>query len=88
MADRNDVLQCPLCHGNGEVKRGDIIKKLGDAEKVAAYVNELRKEHPELVERRTNPAEVRPGGKRETDFERDVHTWNTKVSLWTRSNKE
>ena len=88
MADRSDVLQCPLCYGSGEVSRADIIEKFGDPEKLAAYVADLRRAHPELMERRVSPPQVRPDGKRKTDFEREVHTWNTKVSLWTRSNKE
>ena len=88
MADRDDVLQCPLCRGKGEVNRAEVVERFGDPKKLAAYVTELRKAHPELLERRTHPPEVRPNGRRESDFERDVHTWNTKVSLWTRSNKE
>ncbi len=88
MADRSDIVKCPLCHGQGQVSRTEILETFATPEKISAYIEEVRQVHPEFTERRVAPQQPRPGGKRKTDFEREVHTWNTKVSLWTRSNKE
>lgn len=88
MPNRNDVLKCPLCHGHGQVSRSEILDHFGDANKMEAYVTELRQAVPELRDRRQGPQVPTPGGKRKTDFEREVHVWNPATDLWTRSNKE
>jgi len=88
MPDRNDVLKCPLCHGHGQISRSEMVKKLSDPQAISAYIADLRKVAPEVIERRCTPEMVKPGGKRKSDFEREVHTWNPASDLWTRSNKE
>jgi len=88
MADRNDVLKCPLCHGHGQISRSEILEKLNDPQKISDYLADLRKAAPEVTERRRSLESVKPGERRKSDFEREVHTWNSASDLWTRSNKE
>ena len=88
MADRNDVLKCPLCHGHGQISRSELVEKLSDPQEISDYVADLRRVAPESSERRRTPELVKPGGRRKSDFEREVHSWNPASDLWTRSNKE
>jgi hypothetical protein len=84
MTDHRDHLKCPLCEGQGKVRRSQLLEFFSDPElkiKIDAYVARLapQDEAPELV--CATPHEPR-------NFQKDVHSWNPQVPMWTRSPKE
>lgn len=84
MTDHRDHLKCPLCEGQGKVRRSQLLEFFSDPElkaKIDAYVARLaaQDEAPELV--CATPHESR-------NFQKDVHSWNPQVPMWTRSPKE
>jgi hypothetical protein len=84
MTDHRDRLKCPLCEGQGEVRRSQLLEFFSDPElkaKIDAYVARVapQNEAPELVG--TIPQAPR-------NFQKDVHSWNPQTPMWTRSPKE
>ena len=82
MTDHRDRLKCPLCEGHGEVRRSQLIEFFSDPElknKVESYLSIVVPPEPELVVAAPSP---------KRDFQKDVHTWNPQVPMWTRSPKE
>jgi hypothetical protein len=82
MTDHRDRLKCPLCEGHGEVRRSQLIEFFSDPElknKVERYMSSAMLPEPELVGATASP---------KRDFQKDVHTWNPQVPMWTRSPKE
>jgi hypothetical protein len=77
----DDILQCPVCRGEGQVRRSQLIALLSDnqlPEKVEKYLAELLGA-PET-------AAAAKGAKR--DFQKEVHSWNPQLPIWRRSPKE
>ena len=80
MAENNDLVQCPLCLGHGELRRSEGIGRLADpdlAEKLKDCLAEISEKPEAVVDR--SPAR---------SFIREVHTWNPRLSIWRRSPKE
>ena len=85
MAENHDLLKCPLCKGQGEVTRPELIKLLTDPElsaKLRAFLAHLRQSEELEV------AAVAVPNSSDRDFQKDVHGWNPQVPMWRRSPKE
>jgi hypothetical protein len=83
MAENNDLLKCPLCEGQGEVRRAELVARLSEAE--------LKPKLDDLAEiqqpfEAAEFAGVAAHGQR--DFQKDVHSWNPQLPMWRRSPKE
>src|ERR1700741_2023436 len=85
MAEDHDLMKCPLCEGQAEVTRLDLIKPLTDPElstKLRVCLARIRaSEEPEA-------AAVAVLNSADRDFQKDVHNWNPQVPMWRRSPKE
>ena len=85
MADHLDRMKCPVCEGEGEVWRYQLIQFFTDPELKAKVESYLGK---------TNPAEedtaevASAGSAAPRNFENDVHSWNPRLPMWRRSPKE
>lgn len=85
MSHKDDVLPCPLCAGQGQLQRSEIIERFSDPnfkEKVDGYLAEIRKPTEDCEE-----ALVGTGAK-PRDFFKEVHSWNPQLPIWRRSPKE
>jgi hypothetical protein len=81
MTDHCDRLKCPLCEGHGEVRRSQLIEFFSDPDlnsKVKSYLSTVMPPEPEMV----------TAASPKRDFQKDMHSWNPKVPMWTRSPKE
>lgn len=85
MTDHLDRLKCPVCDGDGEVWRYQLIQFFADPElkaKIEAYIGGARPAEQEAAEVVNAPsAEPR-------NFQKDVHSWNPQLPMWRRSPKE
>jgi hypothetical protein len=84
MTNHCDRLRCPLCEGQGEIRRSQLMEFFSDPElknKLDSYLAAVMplEQKPELV-----AATVRE----KRDFQKDVHNWNPQVPMWNRSPKE
>lgn len=85
MTDHLDLIKCPLCEGQGDVRRYRLIQFFSDPELQAKIAGYLGKDAPNVPE----PAPVLAGLPTETrDFQKEVHSWNPQVPMWRRSPKE
>ena len=89
MTDHLDLLNCPLCEGQGHVRRYRLIQFFSEPEmqaRIAGYLGkDTRKDALNAAE--ATPAPV--GAPAETrNFQKDVHSWNPQVPMWRRSPKE
>lgn len=85
MTDHRDRLQCPLCEGQGEVRRAQLTEFFSDPElnsKIDAYLIE---DASKTVDK---PELVAVSGQPPRDFQREVHCWNPSLPMWRRSPKE
>ena len=73
-----DLHKCPFCLGQGEMRRSELIERLGQAE--------LRQEIESCLGEAAKLAPAASKGPR--DFEREVHHWNPEMPMWRRSPKE
>ncbi len=85
MAKNHDLLKCPLCEGQGEVRRADLIERLTDSElkngldaRLASIIQSQEETELTAV---ADAASAR-------NFHKDVHSWNPEVPMWRRSPKE
>ena len=84
MNENRDRQKCPVCQGQGEIRRSQLISFFSDPQlrnKIDAYLGDVRQgeETAELV-----AAPVQEP----RDFEKDVHGWNPQLPMWRRSAKE
>jgi hypothetical protein len=84
MTENRDHLKCPLCNGQGEVRRSQLIEFFSDPElksKIDAYLTFVAppQEGPELV---------CAMAREPRNFQKDVHSWNPQLPMWQRSPKE
>ena len=85
MADHLDRMKCPVCDGQGEVWRYQLIQFFTDPELKAKIESYLGK--PDPAEEDT--AEVATVSDTEPrNFQKDVHSWNPQLPMWRRSPKE
>lgn len=85
MADHLDHMKCPVCDGQGEVWRYQLIQFFTDPElkkKIEAYLGSAHPAQEETAE----VAHASVGESR--DFQKDVHSWNPQLPMWRRSPKE
>ncbi len=81
----DDVLNCPLCEGHGQMRRSELLRLLEDKsfrEKIEKYLSQGK----EFTDKVTISTAV--DGKQSRDFETEAHSWNPNVSPWRRSPKE
>ena len=85
MTDHLDRLKCPVCDGDGEVWRYQLIQFFTDPElkaKIEAYIGGTLPAEQETAEvAATQDA-------KERNFQKDVHSWNPQLPMWRRSPKE
>jgi hypothetical protein len=85
MADHLDRLKCPVCEGQGEVWRYQLIQFFTDPElktKIESYLGGTQPAEGETAEVAAAPkAEPR-------NFQKEVHDWNPQLPMWRRSPKE
>ena len=85
MAERHDLLKCPLCAGQGELRRSDLIERLTDGDLrngLDAFLSSIIQPEPEAeLAAVTDTPSTR-------NFQKDVHSWNPEVPMWLRSPKE
>lgn len=85
MAEKHDLLKCPLCAGQGEVRRSDLIDRLTDCDLrngLDAFLSSIIQ--PEQEDELAAVADT-PSTR---NFQKDVHSWNPEVPMWRRSPKE
>ncbi|MGH9641973.1 MAG: hypothetical protein ACRD3Q_06065 [Terriglobales bacterium] len=80
MAEREGLVRCPLCEGQGAISPQAVVDR---------FLNpELRQR---LDARITEIAEICASGVAKgkvLDFQKEVHTWNPALPIWRRSPKE
>jgi hypothetical protein len=84
MTENRDRLKCPLCEGQGEVRRSQLAEFFSDPElkcKIDAYFSVVAPppEEPEPVCATVHKAR---------NFRKEVHCWNPTLPMWRRSPKE
>jgi len=84
MASNHPII-CPLCRGLGRVQREELRAALSDPnldQKLAQAEIRLTQSPDEEL------AGIGAGQPSESQFERDVHSWNPAQPMWRRSPKE
>jgi hypothetical protein len=79
MVEHTAKVKCPLCEGQGEVLRSEMVERLVNPE--------LRKRLDARIAAILENEMARVGP-RVRNFEKDVHTWNPTLPMWQRSQKE
>jgi hypothetical protein len=85
MTEHRDLLKCPLCEGQGEVRRSQLTQFLSDPglkAKIDAYMPHTGPAEDETA------ALVGVAGQEPRNFQKDVHTWNPQLPRWRRGPKE
>lgn len=85
MNENRDRLKCPLCEGQGEVRRSQLISFFSDPHlksKINAYLGNVRRQGDETAELVSVP------GQKPRNFQKEVHSWNPQLPMWRRSPKE
>ena len=77
----DEILQCPLCQGHGQVTRSALITLLTDR----SLPEQAEKYLAELLNAQHDLAGVHAKG---LDFQKEVHSWNPQLPIWRRSQKE
>jgi len=80
MVEQSEKLKCPLCEGQREVLRSDIVERLTNPE--------LRRRLDARIAEILEATEMAGVGPKIRDFEKEVHTWNPTLPMWQRSPKE
>jgi hypothetical protein len=78
MANHNEILPCPLCEGQGQLRRSEIVERLTNPEQIEHYLNQTA---GELVGGNGGPHEPQT-------FQKEVHSWNPQLPIFNRSPKE
>ena len=85
MDDHLDRMKCPVCDGQGEVWRYQLMQLFTDPELKAKVEALLAKTNAG----EEDTAEVACAGSTEPrNFQKDVHNWNPRLPMWRRSPKE
>jgi hypothetical protein len=85
MTDHLDRLKCPVCDGEGEVWRYQLIQFFTDPDlktKIDSYLGSTRPAEEDTAEVAAAP-DTQP-----RNFQKDVHSWNPQLPMWRRSPKE
>lgn len=76
----NDLVKCPLCGGLAQLRRTELLAALNDK----GLLDRLQRSLDTLAP----AAQQLAGAAKPRDFQKDVHTWNPTLPMWTRSPKE
>jgi len=82
-----DLLKCPLLKGLDAMHRAELIGLLNHSnlrEKLEACLAE----HTRAADTATEPAAVCAGESQPRNFDKEVHSWNPKNLIFSRSPKE
>ena len=79
MVEQTEKVKCPLCEGQGEVLRSEMVERLTNPE----LRKRLDARIAEILE-----SETAGVGPKIRNFEKEVHTWNPALPMWQRSPKE
>ena len=85
MADHLDRMKCPVCDGQGEVWRYQLIPFFTDPDlkaKIDSLLGNTNAAEEDTVEVEQAPAS------QPRNFQEDVHSWNPQLPMWRRSPKE
>jgi hypothetical protein len=80
MVEQTERVKCPLCEGQGEVLRSEVVERF--------TTPELRKRLDARIAEILEASELAGVGPRVRNFEKEVHTWNPTLPMWQRSPKE
>ena len=80
MVEQDDKLKCPLCEGQGELLRSEMVERLTNPE----LWKRLDARIAEILE----ASHMAGVGPKVRNFEEEVHTWNPAMPMWQRSPKE
>jgi hypothetical protein len=91
MAENNDVLRCPLCHGHGELRRTELEHWFADPDFRTVLEGYLIKFRPSPTDEVSagsacGCASQKTNG--QGDFQKEVHRWNPELPIFRRSPKE
>jgi hypothetical protein len=81
MAEHDEVVQCPLCQGHGEMRQSELAASVTDQglkKRIEACLDVISAIN----------AEVDAGEAKPRDFQKEVHSWNPQLPIWRRSPKE
>jgi hypothetical protein len=84
MADQDDVVKCPFCQGQGELRRAEMIRRLSSTN----FPKILGIYLAQLIHPGARGGEPVGEGAKDRDFYKEVHSWNPKLPIWRRSSKE
>jgi len=76
-----EAMKCPMCKGQGQMRRAEIVQMLSDPAlraRIQTYLAELTRGE-ELIA---------AGAPVVRDFQKEVHGWNPQLPMWRRSPKE
>ena len=83
----NDFIKCPLCDGNGQLHRSEILNRLSQRDfrkEIESWLADINKSSHKQEE----ATAVTSRGSKAQDFEKEVHSWHTEHPIWRRSQKE
>lgn len=80
MVEQTEKVKCPLCEGQGELLRSEMVERFTNPE--------LRKRVDARVAEILENVELAGVGRRVRNFEKEVHEWNPQMPIWRRSPKE
>jgi hypothetical protein len=80
MVEQTDKVKCPLCEGQGEILRPELVERVTNPE--------LRKRLDARLAEILEASQMAGIGPKARNFEKEVHTWNPALPMWQRSPKE
>lgn len=82
-----DLLQCPLLQGLDAMHRAELIGLLNDSN-LRENLEKCLAEHTKAAGATQQPAAVCAGEPQPRNFEKEVHSWNPRNLIFSRSPKE
>lgn len=80
---QEDLLKCPLLQGLDPMHRAELLGLINDSS-LKEKLEQCLAQHVAAE----SEGEKAGSGWKPTDFQKDVHTWDTTTPLWRRSSKE
>jgi hypothetical protein len=83
---KQEVLQCPLCHGHSQVSLSELreFTKSGAFQRTVEKLLAAAASTSEVLQ----PASATKDVPSHRDFQKEVHSWNPQLPIWRRSPKE
>jgi hypothetical protein len=82
---QDDLINCPVCRGEGRVLRSELLRLLRENE-IHALIESCVAHNKDRAD--TEAEATVAGRKQASDFETQAHKWNPNDVLWRRSPKE